>query len=1047
MWRRVAWLVGLQTLCVLGVLVWETRATAEEPEGLAAVKALAAAADKGPKQVAELIASDRERYLPALVAAVELGPSGLPDAARPEKKIGARSRVLAEALARQGEVSLPVLLPRFARGYTRSELQDVIDRWPPAMITSVANLLSAGDPAQRAGAEQVLIFLAARPAHGQGVVEAVLARPAREMESLEARLPALDWSTHLEYGPRPLAPPPVDQAFLVRLIGHARPQIARWAINSLASLGQTAKPAASALRQWLAPRLAAWDGETTRSAPWQQNEPTIAGYRQHIPHSDPVPWKMFAASEGDLIHDAVVAIYCLDPDSPETQAAIRQTARAVRSPLYAELWLTRLGLAKDTLAIELLIEELEHPDPVCRQTAAVALGRIGAPAAAAKTPLQGAIDASRAGRRAFHHDRHRRRWALDPAARAPENDEEALAAIAQVRGTVFRPDEELKFRQAAEAALRSLDGQSVDFELWVDASAARSVDTIPSWLINRERPEFTFERVQRQLAHWSVETRRQAIHQVQALAPDKASAAAALLQQLVAAEIETDSWFRHQLVEGLGRLGPDAKAALPRLLEIVASPEEDEFVRRQAVDAAARIAPDDPLVIDALVQVLEGWSQKHSTGIYTAVAAKLGDLPAARGKAEKALQRLLQDQFEMNRQVAIHALGKLAKSEMPAETPELPARLRKWGERSAAERTALLLGLAEIVEDARIDARLHYSTEPLPRAAQPVAWLPDLLAAYQQSPGMDEKRQVLSLIGQIGPESTPEFVGAILEAQAYSMLPSLHVSDRSSLPLLIDARRELRSRPPVSWTDERDLLLGIARYGADARVVAVELLPDLDPERLRASDVPSELFDAGLTVLAAAGPETPGVYAALFKLSDHPWPKPSTAEPLVGGTSKTFTTASMSRVVQILGELGPPAEGSLERAKLLSLVDKQLREQSAVPVTLASKAVQSLAAALTDQERRHLVEPLLEVLAEDQPSGGPGQGSYTWFDTRRSAAKALAALGQAASGALPKLDAMAAEDPTVLREARSYGDSLRRHLAREIGEAAEKIRHAGAPAK
>jgi len=1011
-------------------------------EGLAALRLLATAAEKGTEQVAELIELDRERYLPALVAAVESGPSGLRRISRRRSDDAARSRVLAQALADQGEAALPALLPRFEQGCQEWRLVRVIDHWPPATVRTVVRFLGAENLAQRVGAEQVLIWLAARPAHGPVVVEALLASGGQESRDLETRLQPLNWPIR---PPEPLpepAPAPVDQEFLVRLLEHERPQIARWAINSLAGLGQAAKPSAPALRKWLAPRLAAWDGETTRSAPWQQFAPPDSGHTVHVPLSKPVPWLMFAASEGDLIHDSIVALYCLDPDSPETLEAVRKAASLVRNPLYAELWLTRLGLAKDAQTVKLLADELANPDPIFRQAAAVGLGRIGPQAAEAKAALQRAIEASRAGKHSFRHDLHRRRWEIDRYMPAPRNEAEALAAIALARSPVFQLDPELKFRQAAEAASKSLGGEPVDFELWVDNSADRSHYATPRWLMNFKPFEFDQERATRQLAHWSEETRLQAINRLREGLPDKAAAAVAIAQQLVAPGIETDAWFRQEVIQQLGWLGPDAKAAVPLLLEIVASGEEQESVRDQAAHVAARLARNDPTVIEAFLRVL---ADESKTAPKARIALELGDMPAAHGKAEPALQLLGQD--ATYRQAAMIALGKLAKLDQPVETPELLERLQKWGELSAAERSALLLSLTDLVETARHESQLAYSSEPLPRGAQPVAWLPELLAASQQSTNTDEKRQVLAIMGKIGPESTSEFVRVILDSQMYSLLASLHISDRSSLPLLVEARRAVRGRTPINWSDERDLLLGIARYGADARGVAEELLAELTPERVKASDIPREQFDAGLDLLAAAGPETPGIHAALFKLTDYSWPQPTPDDPLGWQNGSHFTTASVARVVQTLGRLSPPSAGNPDRAKLLALVDKQLRVEHGMPVILALEAVQRLAKDLSDLERQQLVEPLLKVLTEDQPSSGRGSGRWSWPNARRLAAAALGELGLAASSALPTLDAFAAEDPTVMRESASYGDGRERELAGEAQQAAAKIRQASRAAK
>lgn len=854
----------------------------------------------------------------------------------------------------------------------------------------------------------------ARPAPGQN------ARWRRAGRDLEDRLAPLDWaglSTRFTADDVPKTSATADDvAALTGWLKSPRPHVVRWAINSLAALGPDAIAASAPLQAWLEPRLAAWNGDTTRSAALYTYAvlPSIDPSRSIGPHNTRGQrvGPLYAAAEGDLIHDALIALQRIDPNSNAVRTLIRQAVRKLKDPQLVDLWLIWFGVNKDAGALELLSEELQYPDPVIRETAAVSLGRLGTAAAPAAEALRAAIDASRTGNRAFRFEHHRsRRLQLDDYNPEPTSEADKLDAFKYLR----RGSPEVLFRQAAEAALRAIEGQAVDFDTWVELSPESFAGT--SHFHPYAPPPAANEQ---QLSHWSVQTRRRAVQDLSYRPDAPANFVELLLGQLNAPGIEVDAAYRATLVHALEQ--HRARTALPTLLAIAASRQEAEFVRAVSARAAAQIAPNDPLVIDGLIAVLSSRQKDESAEVHSVAAEVLGGMPAAAGRADSELERLRREGTEPAPMVAGVALGKLSAQNPPTTEGSLADRLKGWPQLAPAERMGLVLQLQKSVEEARTAAKFDSGDpQPLPRESEVVPLLPLLLTAYSQSTDKEERYWLLNVMNRIGPESTPAHVQIILDAEAYGMLEALHVSDRTTLRLLVERREKLKARTGVTFIEEPWLLLGIARYGVDAQPVAIEVLPEVS----RIGDANAiHLFWARLEVLVAAGPETPSVYAALADLLNAAWPATHQRQRI--------------KLFQALGRLGPPPPSDVQRARFVAGFEKNLKDEDKQVVLAAADALQAIAKQLTEQERRALVPSLLPLLNQAElevrryREGRP---------VRTSVVRVLGAFGDSAVDAVPVLEKIVVDQAQIVGQPRPQAYRRRdTMLAREASAALEKIR-------
>jgi hypothetical protein len=973
-------------------------------------QAVEKAAAEGSEQLTRLIESDPARFNNALLHLIVSGR---------------RNVDFAAPLAAQGEQAFSALLPLLAESDEHSRLFGVVKKWQTPVLAQLLKQLESPPGKTRTGAERAVVWLVADRARAMEMFR-LLQDTAPELPlEIQAQLAPLGWSqaylARTAEDDRHAPATAGDIATLTAWLSSPRPHTVRWAINSLAELGPAAFSASDTLQAWLRPRLAKWDGKTTRTPPSQRRavlpsvrRPNIDGPAREIAEE---AGPLFFAAEGDLIHDALVALQRIDPNSPRVRDLIRQAMRKLRDPQRVQQWLAWLGASQDVDSIDLFIEELQYPDPVIRQTAAVALGRLGQAAAPAAESLRKAIDTSRAGSNAFQFDHHRSRRLLLPNENEPTDDASRLEAIVNARR--YHPDEELVFRQAAEAALLAIQGQAVDFEHWLELGPQKFKGSA-YFYFGAATPEASAS----QLLHWSVETRRRAVEVLSSRKDVPENLVETLLGQLNAPGIEVDETYRAALVHALERLR--AQPALPTLLAIAASKQETDQVRAAAAWAAAQIAPNDPQVVDALIAVLADRRKGDSADVHTVAASVLGEMPAAAGRAEHELERLRREGSESTKFVAGMALGKLAALDTTKTERGFADRLKSWTQLTPAERMALLRQLQELVEHARTAAKFDPADpQPLPRESEVVPLLPLLLVAYSQSTEKDERFWLLNLMNRIGPESTPEHVQAILDAEAYGMLESLHVSDRTTLKMLVERYEKLKARTDLTHTGEHWVLRGIARYGIDARPVALEVLRELEADRM-ADERYFGVFEARVDLVVAVVGKTPGVCATLVDLLNTAWP--------------TKHQSQRIKVLQAFGRLGPPPQDREHRARFVAGFEKCLKDEDQELVLAAADSLQAFATHLTDKERRALVPGLLTALNQNVATLDRLR-YYVGQPLRTSVIRLLGSFGSSAEDAVPLLEKMVADHSRVAGRPRPPGYSRRdTMLAREAAAALEKIR-------
>ena len=110
---------------------------------------------------------------------------------------------------------------------------------------------------------------------------------------------------------------------------------------------------------------------------------------------------------------------------------------------------------------------------------------------------------------------------------------------------------------------------------------------------------------------------------------------------------------RAQAALALGRIGPDAAAAAPRLIDLFR--EGDEMVRCQAAQALGEIGGEDGATVAALVDLL----RDASVAVRVAAATALGALKKAAAPSVPALVPLLQDRDESVRTAAALAISQV----------------------------------------------------------------------------------------------------------------------------------------------------------------------------------------------------------------------------------------------------------------------------------------------------------------------------------------------------------------------------------------------------
>ncbi len=134
-------------------------------------------------------------------------------------------------------------------------------------------------------------------------------------------------------------------------------------------------------------------------------------------------------------------------------------------------------------------------------------------------------------------------------------------------------------------------------------------------------------------------------------------------------DLKDPEWFvRAVAAEGLGRIGPAAKAAVPALIEALKDPEW--YVRSGAARALGQIGPESKAVVPALIEAL-----KDTEGYVRSGAAEaLGRIGPEAKAAVPALIAALKDPESNVHSYAVQALGRIGPAAVPALIEALRTR-------------------------------------------------------------------------------------------------------------------------------------------------------------------------------------------------------------------------------------------------------------------------------------------------------------------------------------------------------------------------------------
>lgn len=365
------------------------------------------------------------------------------------------------------------------------------------------------------------------------------------------------------------------------------------------------------------------------------------------------------------------------------------------------------------------------------------------------------------------------------------------------------------------------------------------------------------------------------------------AAEAPSVADLASAASATDPAVAIDAIDALGRLGPQAKDALPALLQALDSP--DESVRWHAERTLGSIGPAATAAVPKLLAALD-----NPSALVKAYAAfALGQI----GKdAEPAIEKLVERAFDADPLVrravlrAIHAIGAPLEKTRPLflkileeERPDVVLPMLH----SLAEAGAQAVGpLCEVLKDSKACYWACVALQDIgPAAAAAVPQLIDVLS-HQQPEVRMQALLALAAIGSASAPATPEIVKLLendeFEAVRFSAafaLGAIGQKDQNATKALIAGARSdkpilrlvsvwvlARQNPDKPGLLERAAQMmakGLVSEDAELRTVAAKLLAGFDghaeivgPALAAAlTDSDPRVVEYALDALAALGPK------------------------------------------------------------------------------------------------------------------------------------------------------------------------------------------------
>jgi len=291
---------------------------------------------------------------------------------------------------------------------------------------------------------------------------------------------------------------------------------------------------------------------------------------------------------------------------------------------------------------------------------------------------------------------------------------------------------------------------------------------------------------------------------------------------------------RYYAIWGLGRLGPNAKAALPLVLG-AALRDTNADVRRKSVWALGQIRPEAAMGVPVLVAVF----QDRDVDVREAAADALGVYGKA---AVPELTATLKGKEREPRRLALRALARVGPAAANEETLSLVGGAMLDDEGGLQDEAAFTL--AQLGKPAIPLLAAAMNTDDL-KTVPPMILTgfgsPWAMAALWRDPSV-QRRRAIGALRRIGLDALEELVAALqsrhadVRAQAASILEELRHSDRRIIALLgdqlrdrdVSARQRAGSALVSLTTDARDALPGFQQAlqdpDATIRVDAVAYL-------------------------------------------------------------------------------------------------------------------------------------------------------------------------------------------------------------------------------
>jgi HEAT repeat protein len=417
-----------------------------------------------------------------------------------------------------------------------------------------------------------------------------------------------------------------------------------------------------------------------------------------------------------------------------------------------------------------------------------------------------------------------------------------------------------------------------------------------------------------------------------ALAAMRAEAKPAVAALVVIAHRDTDNGARVAAIQGLGAIGPDAKAGVPILIEVIKG--SNHLLRDAGLDAFAEIGPNAKDAVPTLIPMLQGNDRVQTALVKIGAPAAPALIEAMRRKPYQylyahmlaridpfpieALSKALHDEDQQMREGAAEALNNYRWNDDAVVKPLLGAMKDKtprvrWFAVSALARTHrkdVLHAMADALHDDDLNVRQSAAGYFIGASqfAEPVA--PALLAALK-----DKDSTVAANVTQ-----AISTMSAKLKAQA--------------APILVE---RLKTIAPAQRIDAYNQ---IAMLGPDARVAASALTAALD-------DAEVKVVAAAAIALAKVGTpdEVVPIFTRAFKTG-----KPATR---IGVASAMWQAGpdTDAAIASLIDALADPERG-VRIAALYALSHKGAKARPALPTVLKI---------LQDPSDAELFEPAIYV--------------------------------------------------------------------------------------